>query len=124
MSISSQLLGVAAAFMFLGAVLFVLFGQLTVRRLRKKPEVREQLGIELASGWDILNVAGALSRPKWLSERLRRSRLSFTAADERPIYANTNRFDRFLGRLFFYSWMGSAAAFLIVITLTYFGLID
>ncbi|GGY63284.1 hypothetical protein GCM10007071_07320 [Marinobacter zhanjiangensis] len=110
--------------MFLAALLYVIFGQVTVRRLRKNPEVRDKLGMELASGWDILNVAGALSRPHWLSLRLRKSRLSFTAADERPIYAHTNWFDRFLGRLFFYTWIGSVIAFLFIGTIAHFGLIE
>ncbi len=110
--------------MLLAALLFVIFGQVTVRKLRKNPKTREKLGLELASGWDILNVAGALSRPHWLSVRLRNSRLSFTAADERPIYEHTNWFDRFIARLFFYMWVGSVAAFLCIGSIAHFGFIE
>lgn len=124
MTLSTKLLGIAFAFMLVAAVLYVLFGQVTVRKLRKNPETREKLGLEFASGWDILNVAGALSRPQWLSERLRKSALSYTAADERPIYQHTNWFDRLLGRLFFYIWVGSVVSFLGVALLEYVGLID
>jgi hypothetical protein len=90
-----------------GWILFILFGQTTVRKLRKKPETRNTLGLELAIGWDIFNVAGAMCRPQWLSERLRRSTLSFTAADGRPIYENTNWFDRMLGRTMFIMMMSA-----------------
>lgn len=117
-------MGIAAGLMMLAALLYVVFGQVTVRKLRKNPETRDKLGMELASGWDILNVAGALSRPLWLSARLRGSRLNFTAADERPIYAHTNRFDRLIARLFFYTWIGSVVAFLSIGIIASFGFID
>lgn len=105
-------------------VLWVFFGQLTVRRLRKHPETKDLLGTEFYSGWDILNVAGALSRPKWFSEMMRKSPLSFMAADERPIYANTNKFERCVARLFFLS---AACAFFTMMTfllLSVLGVLD
>lgn len=120
----STLLGICFLFILVGWVLFVLFGQITVRRLRKNPETRDKLGLEFASGWDIFNVAGAMCRPQWLSERLRRSTLSFTAADERPIYENTNWFDRLLGRTMFIMMMGAVAVMLVLILLNFIGLVD
>jgi hypothetical protein len=120
----STLLGICFLFVLIGWVLFVLFGQITVRRLRKNPETRDKLGLEFASGWDIFNVAGAMCRPQWLSERLRRSTLSFTAADERPIYENTNWFDRLLGRTMFIMMMGAVAVMLVLILLNFIGLVD
>lgn len=78
----------------------------------------------MASGWDIFNVAGAMCRPQWLSERLRRSTLSFTAADERPIYENTNWFDRLLGRTMFIMMMSAVAVMLVLILLNFIGLVD
>ena len=120
----STLLGICFLFILIGWVLFVLFGQITVRRLRKNPETRDKLGLEFASGWDIFNVAGAMCRPQWLSERLRRSTLSFTAADERPIYENTNWFDRLLGRTMFIMMMGAVAVMLVLILLNFIGLVD
>lgn len=116
------------AFVILGAfvamVLFVIVGQLTVRRLRKNPETKQFLGMEFASGWDILNVTCALSRPKWFSEIMRNSPLSFTAADERLLYKNTSRFERVLARMFFLSWASTGALMLAVIVLSGFGIID
>ncbi len=120
----STLLGICFLFILIGWVLFVLFGQITVRRLRKNPETRNKLGLEFASGWDIFNVAGAMCRPQWLSERLRRSTLSFSAADERPIYENTNWFDRLLGRTMFIMMMSAVAVMLVLILLNFIGLID
>ena len=46
---------------FVACILFVIFGQVTVRKLRKNPETKHELGLEFAGGWDILNVAQALS---------------------------------------------------------------
>ncbi|SET94001.1 hypothetical protein SAMN04487962_1532 [Marinobacter segnicrescens] len=120
----STLLGICFLFILIGWVLFVLFGQITVRTLRKNPETRDKLGLDFASGWDIFNVAGAMCRPHWLSERLRRSTLSFTAADERPIYENTNWFDRLLGRTMFIMMMGAVAVMLVLILLNFIGLVD
>lgn len=120
----SALLGICVLFIIIGWILFILFGQITVRRLRKNPETRDKLGLEFASGWDIFNVAGAMCRPQWLSERLRRSTLSFTAADERPIYENTTWFDRLLGRTMFILMMGAIAIMMVLILLHFVGLID
>lgn len=119
----STLLGICFLFIFIGWILFFLFGQITVRRLRKNPATREKLGLEFASGWDIFNVAGAMCRPQWLSERLRRSTLSFTAADERPIYENTNWFDRLLGRTMFIMMMGAVVVMMVLTFLHFVGLL-
>lgn len=107
MTVSELLFPYLMAGFFLSMVLYVVVGQITVRRLRKNPEIRRLLGMELASGWDILNVAGALSRPKCFSEMVRNSPLSFLAADERPLYANTNIVERCIARVFFWSWITS-----------------
>ena len=120
----SALLGICVLFIFIGWILFILFGETTVRRLRKNPETRDKLGLEFASGWDIFNVAGAMCRPQWLSKRIRRSTISFTAADERPIYENTNWFDRLLGRTMFIMMMGAVSVMLVIIALHFAGLID
>ena len=107
--------------MFIAAVLFVVVGQVTVRRLRKNPETRESLGLEFASGWDILNVAGALSRPKWFSKMMRNSPMSFMAADERPLYEHTSVIERVLARVFFGSWMISVLLLFSVLVMDKFG---
>lgn len=108
----------------LACVLFVVFGQTTVRRLRKNPTTKEKLGIEFASGWDILNVAGALSTPKWLRDRFNRSSLSFMVADHQALYENTNRFDRVLGRIFWFFYITSATLMILLMIVNAFGFFD
>ena len=51
------LVGILIAEVFVVMLLYLLFGQITVRKLRKNPETKQSLGIEFVSGWDILNVA-------------------------------------------------------------------
>lgn len=62
-------------------VLFVFFGQKTVRKLRKNPATKDFLGIEPISGWDIFHVANALALPRWLTRKVRQSRLAAFFAD-------------------------------------------
>lgn len=64
MSMFSQLLGFVAIFVFFACILYVLFGQLTVRKLRKNPNTKDLLGVEYVSGWDIINVAQAFAFPR------------------------------------------------------------
>ena len=48
----------------IAGILFVAFGQITVRKLRKKPKTKDSLGLEFISGWDIINVAQVFSFPR------------------------------------------------------------
>ena len=70
MSLLSTLLAIASAIGFVALIMFVLFGQITVRKLRKNPELQHALGLELVSGWDIINVAQALAMPKAAMNKL------------------------------------------------------
>lgn len=124
MDLETKLFGIVFIFMLLACITFVAFGQVTVRKLRKNPESRDSLGSEFASGWDILNVAGALCRPKWLSARLRRSSLSFLAADANVIHQHTNKLDRCLGRVFFFSYVATASLGILFTLASYFGAFD
>jgi hypothetical protein len=124
MSLFSQLLGIAALGGFFSCILFVAFGQITVRKLRKNPATKERLGVEFTSGWDILNVAGALSTPKWLRDRFNRSSLSFMVADHQALYENTNRFDRVLGRIFWFFYITSATLMILLMIVNAFGFFD
>lgn len=121
MSLEAQLLAIPAALAFIACILYVLFGQITVRKLRRNPETKEQLGVELANGWDILNVAAALSRPKWLSEKFRKSSLSFLAANSDVLYKNTTLFDRILARLFWCSYVISGSGLILMLILHWCG---
>ena len=60
----SSLFACLMACMFVTCILYVLFGQITVRKLRNNPKTKDALGLEYASGWDIINVAQALAFPR------------------------------------------------------------
>jgi hypothetical protein len=100
-SVFSQLLGVVAIFMFFACILYVTFGQITVRKLRKNPKTKDLLGVEFASGWDIINVAQALALPRSWSRVLENSPLSFMEANATALFENTTKFDQVLGFVFY-----------------------
>lgn len=124
MSLFSQLLGFCMIGMFFSWILFVIFGQVTVRKLRKKTAMRGKLGAEFASGYDIFNVASALCAPKWFREKFSQSPLAFLAADYEALYKNTSLFDRILGRVFWISFSTSGGAAIILLILDSFGVFD
>lgn len=124
MSLEAKLLAIPAALAFITCILYVLFGQLTVRKLRKNPETKDQLGVEFAGGWDILNVAAALSRPKWLSNKYKNSRLSGLAANSSILYRNTTLFDRVLARIFWFSYVVSGSGLILMLILSWSGAFD
>ncbi len=117
MSLFSKLLGCSALLMFITAILFVIFGQITIRKLRKNPATKDRLGIEFVSGWDIFNVAGALSTPKWLRDKFSRSKLSVFIADYQVLYDNTTRFDRILARVFWVTYVISGSSMILLVIL-------
>ncbi len=105
-------------------ILYVVFGQITVRKLRKNPKTKDALGVEFVNGWDISNVVGALSRPKWLTKKFKQSNLSFLAADAEVLYKHTTLFDRILARILFWLSSTSTAFMVVLIFLDYFGFWD
>ena len=105
----------------LACILFVIFGQVTVRRLRKKPETRDHLGLELASGWDILNVAQALAIPRSWSQRVQRSPLTSLNAKSEVILQHTTKFDKILGFIFFWSFASSGTLLILLVILSKLG---
>lgn len=109
---------------FITAVFFVIFGQLTVRKLRKNPAVKGKLGVEFVSGYDILNVASALSAPKWFREKASRSVLSFLSANYQVLYDNTTLFDRILARVFWGLFVLSGSSGILLVILDAAGLFD
>lgn len=114
MELITIIVGVLICMAFVTMVLFVLFGQVTVRKLRKNPSTKDELGVEFMSGWDIINVAQALAFPKSWSRKLERSPLSSLHAKASLLMDHTNRFDRLLGAVFYWFLMatGLSGAFL------------
>ena len=115
-SLLSTLLVIPLAMAFIACILFVIFGQITVRKLRKNPSTKQALGIEFASGWDILNVAQALSLPAALEKKLK-NRAFHANAD--LLYKHTTIFDRVLARMFFSLFVFSALGLFILMVLNW-----
>jgi preprotein translocase subunit SecY len=120
-SVFSQLLGIVAIFMFFACILYVAFGQITVRKLRKNPKTKDALGVEFASGWDIINVAQALAFPKSWSRVLEKSPLSFMNANATALFENTTKFDQILGFVFYWLLMLSGLSGALLVLLDYLG---
>ncbi len=124
MTLFSKLLAFSAFLMLIAAILYVLLGQITVRKLRKNPDLKNKLGFEFVSGWDILNVAGALSTPRWLREKLSSSSLSGLSANYQLLHENTSKFDRVLARIFWFFYVTSVALMLLFITANSLGILN
>ena len=108
----------------LSAMLWVLFGQLTVSKLRKNPKTKDALGMEYAGGWDIVNVASALAMPRSWSRKLEKSPLSFIHAKSDLLFENTTKFDQILGATFYWLLMASGISGALLVFFNFLGLID
>jgi hypothetical protein len=104
-------------------ILFVFFGEKTVRKLRKNPVTKSALGIEIVSGWDILNVALALTTPRRILNKIKDSPLKAFRADTDLLYQYTTRFDRILGRILYSSTLITVLALLALMLLDKLGVI-
>ena len=114
--------GTTLTLIFIGSILFVTFGQVTVRKLRKNPETKDALGAELYSGYDIWNVAGVFSTPKWLRRRMAASSYyHIFSANHDLLYKHTTKFDRVFARVVWIFTMGPAFVMLILAILYAFG---
>jgi hypothetical protein len=101
MSLFSLLLAIDVCIAIIACILFVIFGQVTVRKLRKNTETKDALGIEFVSGWDIFNVAQALALPIRYARWRKKGPLGMLHADADALYEHTTRFDRILARVLF-----------------------
>jgi len=117
----SVLLGIAFATFLISAILLVIFGQVTVRKLRKNSETKNELGVEFISGWDIFNVAQALSLPKAIARKIRANPTGMLHANSDLLYKHTTIFDRLLARLFYALYVLSVSTMLILMILNWFG---
>lgn len=102
MSLFSQLLAVAVLVLLFILILYVVFGQVTVRKLRKNPETKTALGFQYASGTDISNVVKILAISKSKAEKLRAGRMSFLYADKDLLTKHTNKVDRVLAKIVYW----------------------
>jgi len=113
MQLSTIILGLLLIGALLSMILFVAFGQITVKKLRKNPQTKNELGMELMSGWDVINVAQSLSLPTRLITRYRETQLSYLYANVDLLIKHTNKFDRILAALFY--WILTATGFSTII---------
>lgn len=87
--------------LILTAISYLLFSFICVRRLRKNPNTKALLGLEFMSGWDVINIAQALTFPHSWSEKLAQSPLSSIYANAQVINEHVNYLDKVLGRIFY-----------------------
>jgi len=123
MTIFSKLLAFVCIFMLIACFLYVVFGQVTVRRLRKNPKTKDALGLEYVSGWDIINVAQALAFPASWSKKLEESRISFLYANGKMLRESTTKLDRILGAMFYWTMMSSGLSGALLVLLNSLGFI-
>jgi hypothetical protein len=110
---------IAASMM--SGVLYVAFGQITVRKLRKNPKTKGLLGVEYASGWDIINVAQAFSLPRSWTRKIEKSKFSFLYANATVLYDNTTKFDQVLGFVFYWVLTITGLSGALLVLLNYLG---
>ncbi len=121
MTLGEMIFSVILAAILVAWVLFVIFGQVTVRKLRKNPETKHELGIEFVSGWDILNVAQALSLPTVLEKRLKNKAFH---ANTDLLYKHTTVLDRVLARVFCTLFVFSGLSLFVFGVLDWLGVFD
>lgn len=122
MSVLSTLMGIAVFVAFIAAILYVMLGQITVKKLRKNPETKAMLGAELVSGWEVLNVARALVLPLAISQKMAKGSLAWMIADSNLIRKHTNQFDRALAIGFYVLLMTSGLSIALLALLDACGL--
>ncbi|ARU55370.1 hypothetical protein OLMES_1291 [Oleiphilus messinensis] len=98
--------------LMLFAIEILIFAQVTIRKLERSSELKEQFGLELISGWRILNVAQALAMPAFLFNVIKSGPLGPMFANAKLLKANTTSIDKCLAHLLF--WTMYTCGFLIV----------
>ena len=124
MSLFSQMLAIVGICMFLTAILYVAFGQVTIKKLRKNPKTKDALGLEYVSGWDIINVAQVLAIPRSWSRKLEKIPLSSIYANSGLLFENTSKLDRILVAVFYWLLMISGLSVPIIILMNDLGFIQ
>ena len=106
---------------FIVLILYVAFGQTTVRKLRKNPKTKNALGTEFASGWDIINVAQALALPRSWTKKLQSSPIAYLYANTAILLENTSKFDRIFAVIFYWLFVFSGFSLIMLATLSSLG---
>lgn len=104
MNLDILLTGILLCLTLIAGILFVILGEVTVRKLRKNPETKYELGMDCINGWDICHVGMALGLPKRLGRRWKKGPFGMVFADPDVLYKYTTKLDRILARIFIVPW--------------------
>lgn len=107
---------VAVAFFTLvltGYLSMAAFGWITIRRLRKRPDLQDSFGWRPLPGFATLNAAGALTLPRSFARMLVMSPLRSLTADAEAIRRHTAPWERRLARFAFLT-MATVVAWSVV----------
>ena len=109
---------------FITCILYVVFGQVTVRKLRKNPKTKGALGTEFVSGWDIINVAQTLAIPRSWSKKFENSPLAYMYTNSDLLFEHVNKFDRILGAVFYWVLTVSGLVGILLVILNSLGVFE
>ena len=93
--------------MLFSIFLLVAFGLITVRKLRKIPEVKSSFSSGFFGSSEVISVATSLAIPKSLTKNLGKGRFSLLFTTRDILYEHTTRFDRYLGRVAYWLFVAS-----------------
>ncbi|MCW8935339.1 MAG: hypothetical protein OQK98_11500 [Gammaproteobacteria bacterium] len=124
MSLITVLVGVLIALTLIVLMLFLFFSQITVRKLKKNPQTRDELGFEYISGWNIINAAQALAMPNALIKKFNKTPLASLFADSELLNRNTNKFDKILAIIFYWLFIFSGVFAAILVLLNSIGVFE
>lgn len=122
MSLFSFLLAIDCSLAIIGSIFLVIFGQVTVRKLRKNTEAKDALGIEFINGWDIIHAGMALTLHRKFGRRIKKAPFGLLHADPDLLYKHTTILDRILSRVFYiiYALAGLFAVVLMLLDIAGF----
>ncbi|NQZ40133.1 MAG: hypothetical protein HRT96_08610 [Moritella sp.] len=104
--------------------MYLIFSQVTMRKLRKHPETKDVLGVEFVSGWDSFNVAQALALPQFIINKLKQNPISSLYANTDILNTHTSKIDKAFAYTFYWFFMGSNLFGICVLLLNAFGVFD
>lgn len=118
------LVGIMILLVLVSMFMYLIFSQVTMRKLRKNPETKDALGVEFVSGWDSFNVAQALALPQFIINKLKQSPISSLYANTDILNLHTSKIDKTFAYTFYWFFMGSNLFGICVLLLNTFGVFD
>lgn len=110
--------------LFVVIVLFLLFRFTTVRKLKNNPVTQNSLGADFTFVWQSINIARALSLPKWLTDKIKKSRYPWLFSDADLLRLHTNKRDKVLAKFFYWAGFLFMTNTIILLLLNAFGAFD